>query len=243
MSYFAVHVKTGREKYVIDQLLSQAKIRAIDSIKSVIAPFIDVKKFVGKDFVIQKVKMLASSYIYIKIEEVTTEIPAHVYHFLKSVGGVLNVLQYDIPEEDVADFCNNYDLAIEEAEIEIQLENECLTDSMVENQTAQLIHEANMAKTTEEAEQKLEQARNLTRTIDVVRELIRAGKEKNHRLLSKCRAYFHNGRETFKFPLAVYLKTRQRIDPERLLSNRDLTNHAFILPELIKTLKQEVNLV
>ncbi|MDP4086573.1 MAG: transcription termination/antitermination NusG family protein [Bacillota bacterium] len=242
MSYFAIHVKTGYEQVTVEQLQKQIKNTLFEEISSVIAPVVQIKKFVSKDTVILKRKLVASSYIYIKLAaENIFEIPGKIYHFLKNIGGVLKILPYSIPKEEIEAFCFNYDLALEEAEIEIKLDQVTQSTDSLQATKEQMIHEANLNLKGEEQETVIRHALSLERMIDRVNDLIQKGKRINHRLLMKCKAYIHSNRETFRFPLALFLKTRNRIDPNQNLTNKQLTTHSFILPELIKTLELELS--
>ena len=73
-------------------------------------------------------------------------------------------------------------------------------------------------------------------------EIIEEGKKGNHRLIKKCKAYIFSNKETFRFPLALFLKTRESIDPNNTLSIKQLTTHSFILPNILKTMKKELTL-
>lgn len=239
MSYFAVHVKTGWEQFTVDRLQKHIENTLFDGIQSIIAPVLEIKKFIGQDVVVSKQKMLTSSYIFIKTRELTVQVPGAIYHFLKNIAGVLNILPYDIPESQIEEFCDNYDLAIEEAEIEVQINKAAATDETIEKEKANVLHKCNISEVNEK-KKTIEKFDSIKRTIDVFNEIIEEGKNLNHRLLTKCRAYIHSKRETFRFPLALFLKTRDRIDPEKTLSNKQLTTYSFILPALMQTMKEEI---
>ncbi|MDX8367173.1 hypothetical protein [Cytobacillus sp. IB215665] len=242
--YFAVHVKTGWEAQTIEFLQHKIKKTHFEGIASVFAPILDVKKFVGEDYYVSDYKVMGSSYIYIKIQnlqENTFRIPAKIYHFIKSISSVLKVMEYSVPKEEIESFCNNYGLALEESEVEIKLDEKVIEEADMDKEKARLLHEANVSEKETQIDEKIENVINQKRTIDVVQEIIEEGKNKHHRLLKKCRAFIRNKRETFRFPLAIFLKTRRRIDPEKKLSLKKLTSTEFILPEIIKTLLTELN--
>ena len=151
MSFFAINVKTGWEAVAIDHIQKMCeKMKSnsiVHNIKSIIAPILEVKKFVGDDVCLTKPKLLTCSYIYIQTNDSSIEISNELYHFLKQAKGVLKVLPYNIPQDEVESFLNNYQLALEEAEIEIQFEDE--VEEINENQ---ILHEANIAPIHEHKE-------------------------------------------------------------------------------------------
>lgn len=235
MSYFTIHVKTGKEKHVLEQLMNQIKIQGMDLIESIVAPFSQIKKFVGKETAIQKLKFVASSYIFIKLKEDSFQIPASVYHFVKQIKDVLRVFTDNVPREEVEAFCFNQNLAYEEAEIEIQLDAE----EEVQVTPAQEVEKVILEETSPV---EVEEVEDISTAFAIISSLIVKGKEQRSNLVSKCRAFIQNKKQTLRFPLAIFLRTRDRIDPYHILDNKTITTHSFILPELIETLKSEIGL-
>ena len=240
MSYFAIHVKTGWENFTVNQIKKSIKENLVTGIASIIAPVLEIKKFVGQDVVISKKKMLCDSYIFIKTEMSSLEIPVKIYHFLKEMASTIKVLPHNIPETEIEAFCYNYELALEEAEINVQLEEgTTVSTEQLEKEKALLLHRANTTKDRDVRQELIQQYQHSERTIDQFNRII--CKENASHLARKCRAYIQGKKETFSLPLALFVKTLQRIDPHRKLTNKELTKASFILPKLLNTLQTEVN--
>src|SRR5699024_5074730 len=156
-------------------------------------------------------------------------IPAIVWHLINSVSKVINVFDYCIPEEEMESFFEKVDV---EAEIEVSFSHETMTDEDQQEAEQEALHVENMTG---------EQVATET-TVDKVNKLKEKANGKLQQMIGRCKAYIQRKKETFIFPVSLYMKTRKRIDPHNRMKNRTINDGNFLILEIIKTLEMEISL-
>ncbi|WP_374724117.1 transcription termination/antitermination NusG family protein [Calidifontibacillus erzurumensis] len=236
MSYFAVNVKAGSEIRIIEYIAETCRQKSFNLIKGIVTPLTKVKKFKGEETCSYKVKAILP-YIYIKIDELTTKCPVALYHFLKQIPGVYKILEYSIPEEEVEEFCQRVGSSIKEAEFEIDyFYNQKEQQTKQEKALETLNSDKTTAEEKEAAQKEIEEVEN--HPVVTAIQLIKEGKEKGYTLFQRIKSKQRKNKTIFRFPLEILSHTILRIDSERQLPNRVVTDPTFLLPHINDTLKE-----
>lgn len=232
MSVFAIQCYTGEELKVIKKLEYLLQKRPYPLVKAVHAFKTYQQKFRGEDTARKEFKSAVPGYIFIELNNGYHTLPADIWHLVKSIPKVCRIFRDKIPEEEIKQFFESVDV---EPDIEVKLSHPAKTEEELVAEEQETLHEANMAGTNP--------VTNET-TVEHVNDLKEQAKGNNaiQQMIRRCKAFIQRKKETFVFPASLFHKTRKRIDPQKQMTVRELTDGDYIIPQLIKTLEAEVSL-
>lgn len=232
MSVFAVQCFTGEELKVVEKLKYVLEKRPHPLVKAVHAFKTYTQKFRGEDTARKEFKSAVPGYIFVELNNGYHTLPAELWHLIKSIPKVAHIFRDKIPEEELDLFFETVDT---EFELEVGFSQKMQTREEIQQENKKRLHEANMSG----KEPKLDDGKTVTDQINEIKEEVKEDSALR-RMIKHCKGFIQRKKETFIFPFSLFYKTRDRIDPFKQMSNKELTNGDYIIPELIKTLKAEV---
>jgi len=234
MAIYAVRCLTGEEIETKEKLKYVLKKSEIRFVKAIYAFETFTQKFRGKSTADKELKGAVPGYIFVETNDHYPLMRKELWHLIKSLPKVCDVFRNKIPEKEFKHFFDTCDV---EADIEVSFNEKTRTDKQKITEEQKTLHEANV--NGEEFEDGVTKT-----TVDKVNELKQKTKNNSSikRIIKRCKAFVRDKKETFIFPFSLFHKTRDRIDPDKQMSVRELTDGDFIIPQMLQTLKMEVAL-
>ena len=243
-SIFAIQVATGSEIWVKD-LLTQTLNRVGNRwVKEIHAFETFTQKFSGKSTAPKQFKSAVPGYIFIEIKFPNFHyMPPDLWHIVKSIPKVFKILKEAIPMDEFNKFYKSVDV---EPNFEVGLKEKVKTEAEVDIENSNLLHRANTTKDVQESKQYLDQLDKVEQSTikDVEEQKQHSASIKNdtvRKMIEKAKAFIKAKKQTFTFPFSLFLKTRTKIDPENVMSVKQLTNGDFIIPALLRTFREEIS--
>ncbi len=243
MSVFAIQVATGSEIWVKD-LLTQTLNRVGNRwVKEIHAFETFTQKFSGKSTAPKQFKSAVPGYIFIEIKYPDFYyMPPDLWHLVKSIPKVFKILKDAIPMDEFETFFKSVDI---EPNFEVSLKEKVKTETEMDIENSNLLHRANTTD-VKESKRCLEQLGTVEHStvneVEIQKQHVASIKNDSVRMMiEKAKAVIKARKHTFNFPFSLFLKTRANIDPENKMSVKQLTNGDFIIPALLKTLREEVS--
>ncbi|MFD1362691.1 transcription termination/antitermination NusG family protein [Lentibacillus salinarum] len=234
MSIYAVRCFTGEEIEVKEMLKYTLERQQCHFVKAIHAFETFTQVFRGKSTARKEMKSAVPGYIFVETNDNFPLMRKELWHLIKSIPKVCQIFRNEIPEEEMDYFFETCDV---EPDIEVRLNHDTQTEEQKIAAEQEALHQANVKG--EQVETDVTET-----TVDQVHDLQEQVKDESalKRMIGRCKAYIQRKKETFVFPFSLFHKTRDRIDPNKQMTIRELTDGDFIIPELVKTLKMEVSL-
>lgn len=247
---YAVQVMKGQELQVKENILNFLEYHQMDGLVQAVHAFETLtRKVKPKTSKSESLSVFKSAfgegYLFIELtfsaDTRYQRLPARLWHIIKSVPKVFKILDYTVPREEFERLCENLDV---EPQVEVSSEAK-----VVEVDEKELLHKANTTKDPHEAKEinkKLDNINSITTPLlHKVEQVIEKAKDANEtiqRTIDKCKAFIRRKRETFLFPVTIFLKARKKIDPMEQMTVCEMKEGDLIIHAMIDELQREVAL-
>lgn len=246
---YAVQVAKGQELQIKENIINYLEYYGLSGLVKAIHVFETfsrkVKEKSSKTELLMNFKSaLNEGYIFIELsfsaDTKKQRFPARLWHLVKSVPKVFRIIEHTVPREEFERLCNNLNV-----EPVVEIASEKKIEDIDEKK---MLHKANTAKDPREAKEIRKKLDNLNATItpliykveQVIEQAKDTSKQSINRMIEKCKAFIRRKRETFIFPMSLFLIARKSVDPEEKMNVRELREGDLILHAMIKQLQQEV---
>lgn len=225
-SVFAVQVWAGSEIEVKDTLSRLLKKIGDTTVKAIHAYETITQK--GRSF---KERGKLEGYILIELNDI--KLSNNLWHLIKNVPKVIQILKNQVSEEEFHQL-TNIDL---ESTLDVTVDR-AKTEEEIANEQRELLHKANMEKDIKKQEEYIRKMDELDNTpANQLKKLKDEAVGVIKAQIDKCKAFIKEKKERFIFPFSLFLKVKETL-PDTPYEK--LVNGNIIVPIILNKLREEI---